>query len=46
MSKEKKKIESNDSDNKNKVIKKSTYSKKKKSKKNYKQWYCICSVDI
>ena len=33
MSKEKKKIESNDSDNKNKVIKKSTYSKKKKVKK-------------
>ena len=33
MSKEKKKIESNYSDNKNKVIKKSTYSKKKKVKK-------------
>ena len=48
MSKEKKiKTETSDQTvEKSKSIKKSTYSKKKESKKNYFEWYCLCAVNF
>ena len=29
-----------------KVVKKSTYSKKKKIKKKYFKWYCLCTINF
>ena len=47
MVKEKTKIENKSDDQaKVKTSKKSSYSKKKKGKKKYFKWHCLCSVNF